>query len=240
MSKTFLVALLSGLLTVLSSASLAGALPTGVYYLKGGDGDLTVKQISPQASRFNIEAVGGNAHMCSLEGVVTDGTATLQSSFNAKDGTPCVVSFAMGADGIVVTSNGNACREYCGMRAMFEGLYLKPRPGCAGLERQKLNQAFIKQYRGKNYEKAASILKDMLGNCVEIMGWLDRDQTRNDYAVTLYHLGRKEECLSVLKQTWAYGVRDEDALRDTMAPTDFENYLPIAKATWHNIGLCTK
>ncbi len=240
MSRMWLASLACGLLCAFQASSFAGALPTGVYYLKGGDGDLTIKQVSPQASRFNVETVGGNAHMCSLEGVVTDGTATLASSFSAKDGKPCVVSFAMGADGITVTSNGIACREYCGMRAMFEGLYVKPLPGCAGLERQKLNKAFIKQYKGKNDDKAASILKDMLGNCVEIMGWLDRDQTRNDYAVTLYHLGRKEDCLSVLKQTRAYEVKEEDALRESRAPTDFENYLPTAKATWHNIGLCTK
>lgn len=227
------------LLLGFQSLALAGVLPSGVYYLKGGDGDLTVKQTGPQTSWFSIETVGGNAHMCSLEGEISNGTATLSFSFNQKNANPCVVGFAMRQEGIAVTSNGSeACREYCGMRAMFEGVYVKPNPGCTGLERQARRAAFSKQYKGKSYENAAAILKTMLDDCSGIMGWLDIDQTRNDYAVTLHHLGRDADCLSVLRQTRAHGIKDEDALRASMAPTDYDNYLRIARATWHNIRLC--
>jgi hypothetical protein len=48
------------------------------------------------------------------------------------------------------------------------------------------------------------------------------------------------QCRKTLEATRAAPLRNADALREKLPPCDFDNYLPIAKAAWHNLGLCSR
>jgi hypothetical protein len=94
--------------------------PAGEYIFERGSGALRVKA----DGHFDITTIGANAHTCALDGTIVRGKAKI-------DDTACVVSFAMNADKVQVSTNGeDQCRESCGARATFEGTYTRPTPGC--------------------------------------------------------------------------------------------------------------
>lgn len=223
------------------SNALADQIQEGNYYRQGGGGLLVIKKHQSGSSYFSIETTGGNAHTCSLEGIATNWTANLPG-LSSRD--RCTIKFLKNKDGIEVLSDEReshtACRDFCGMRAMFNGLYIKPSHGCTTNERSKKRGQFDKLYRAKSYTQAASIIKDTIEHCSNIMDWLELDRARNDYAITLYHLGRKDECLTTLRLTRAYELSGVDELRESYPPTDFDNYVSIAKSTWHNTKICSQ
>ena len=97
---------------------------------------------------------------------------------------------------------------------------------------------FAALYRAKAYRQAESVLAPLLTECEQTLDWLESGQIRNDVAVTLFHLGRRAECLDALKPVLDMAGQDEGGLRQGMPPTDFEFFLPIARAAWHNARLC--
>jgi len=110
------LALLLG--TGVAAAQASGNPPAGDYIYEGGSGSLHIKP----GGRFDITTIGTNAHTCALDGTIVRGKAKL-------DDTGCVVSFSAEADKLQVRTNGSdQCRGYCGMRAAFEGTYIRPIP----------------------------------------------------------------------------------------------------------------
>jgi hypothetical protein len=125
------------------------------------------------------------------------------------------------------------------MRAHFEGEYLIPRPGCTGKERSATRAEFKQLYDAKFYAKAAAVLEPLLVRCSKTLDQ-EGDWIRNDLALTQYHLGRLSDCRKTLEPLKKDAARTDEELRSSLLPTDFEEYLPIAQATRHNLKLCAR
>ncbi|MCS3810186.1 hypothetical protein [Xanthomonas sp. 4461] len=221
-------------------AVAAGPAP-GQYSTKHGWGSLQVSD-KGGARHFEILAVGANGHSCSLEGTLQGDKAEVSDVGDA----PCKLSFKPVAGGFSIAAlTQDSCRNYCGMRARFEGDYLQLPAGCTFASSNRRREAYLRDYRGKRYAEALAGMQAFTGECGEFLNWLDRDRLANDRALTLLRLNRPQECLKALDQTMAGRSRDEasfqaelDKNSTMLPPSDWDAYLPIAKSTWFNRKLC--
>lgn len=211
--------------------------PTGRYLRTGGSGSLTIRRDNAGKLHFAIETVGANCHTCSLDGSVEHGTGTALG--DSPDGN-CRVALRPAADGSVPVAplTRDSCRNFCGMRASFDGDYRVPPAGCSDSGRRSRREAALRGYRAGDYRAAADGLSALLLQCKVYMDWIEQDRLRNDLALAQYHRGDAAACLKTLQDTEAGRVANEDALRDNLPPCDVDNYLSLARATWHNQALC--
>jgi hypothetical protein len=209
----------------------------GEYIPERGWGTLSIARKGGNLN-FSITAWGANGHSCGIDGAIRNGQAVLS---DLAPGSSCQVTFRPDPGGIaVVLGQPGDCRDYCGMRASFDGRYLVPAAGCRNGERKAAQGRFGKLYKSKDYAGALPLLQNMLTNCAATLYWLEEAQIRNDIAVTLYHLDRKEECLAVLMPTIDTYGSSEKAIEESLPPTDADSILPMAKAAWYNAKLCGK
>jgi hypothetical protein len=216
----------------------------GEYIAEGGWGQLTITKSNKQL-HFSISAVGANAHICDLEGKIKDNQSTPDNDMGDQS---CVIHFRPQGSSIKVESEKyEACSIYCGARATFEGVYLKPAVGCADKEREHTHRQFKMLYDKKNYKAAAATLTPLLTQCEKTLGWMETGEIRNDLAITQYHLKQFAECQKTLEplqnnvgQMEEKLPQTEQGLKELLPPSDFDAYLPIAKATWHNSKLCSQ
>ena len=229
-------------LTLLSLAAIAAEaqVQPGVYVTEGGWGVLKVVRAKNGATTFDIEAMGGNAHSCSLDGEIRYGRAVLEALDKDK---PCTVTFAATGSGVRVKAAGEAdyalCRYFCGVRADFEGEYLKPPTGCAPAEIKRTREEFKRLYDRKEYAAARAKLEPAFGNCGKFIDWLDTGWMRNDLALAQLRAGDAATCLRTLEPLAKDAAKsDAQITRDMVAPTDVENWLPVVKAARTNLKLC--
>ena len=76
-------------LAMLGVTGTASSLKPGEYVTEGAWGDLSLRPGNGNSLIFSIEATGGNMHVCSLDGEVNGGTATLEGP---DQKTPCFVT----------------------------------------------------------------------------------------------------------------------------------------------------
>ena len=220
-----------------SSVALAQPPVSGVYVTR--EGTLTLNISKDRTSSFKIGTIGANAHYCLLEGTIQGNTgyATTENTSDPK----CLVLFTSEQNGInVSTPTEDACRNFCGARAWFEDVYLLPPTACGLSERKATQKTFLSEYRSKNYTHAYDTLNSMYHKCQNLLHWKELDSVRNDLAITQFHLGHKDVCLDILKDTIGARQTNEEMLNQSLPPSDFDSYLPIAEATWHNLNLCGK
>lgn len=210
----------------------------GEYIYKGGNGSLRVTRAAHNTLHFEISTVGGNGHICDLDGDIKNARSVVSDDEEGR----CELSFTPLQNGgvSVSMSDASACQVFCGMRAGYDGDYLRSPQGCSYAERKQRRDAFSTLYRSKHYDQAAPILEDMLARCKNVVDGVEDTEIRNDLAITQYHLGRAADCIRTLEPTLAYRIKSAAALENELAPADFETYLPLAKATWHNLKLCKK
>jgi len=221
---TFLLLLFG---TSLASAQLATP-PAGDYIYEGGGGSLQVKP----NGHFNITTVGSNAHMCTLDGTIARGKAKI-------DDTGCVVSFTLKGGNVEVTTNGSDdCRQSCGMRASFEGTFIKPTPACADKAVAATRKTFKRQYDAKDYTAALATLAPVLGDCGKTLDWISTGRIRNDLALTQFKLGDRAGCLKTLEPLAEDAARTDQGVRDNYPPADADDILPVVRATRTNLKLC--
>lgn len=217
--------------------SFAQQLQSGSYVTEGGWGDITIKRGNDGKTTFRIFAIGGNAHMCDLEGEIKNGRAVLTEA--AEDGKPCIIKFVTNGTSIEVTQQTpDICRYFCGARATFEGTYLMPPRGCSSSEMIKKRSDFKRLYDKKQYAEALAKLEPILSSCSRIINWLDKGRIQNDLAVTLHKLGRYDDCIKILEPLSADAAKTDEQIRDDYPPSDAENYLPIVRSTRTNLKLC--
>lgn len=233
--------LLAGLLgLVVWGVQAAPVVPAGDYVLEGGGGRLRVVQRTG-VTRFSIDVVGSNGHTCSLAGRMN---GTQGQADDASDPQQvCRVQFTPSADGVQigvapVAATAEACRDYCGMRAGFEGRYLKPQGVCTPGEQRRAGDTFLQHYRAKRFEEAIAALAPVVTQCRPLIDWMSLDRLRNDLALAHFHAGQAGTCTTLLRQTVAAESANEAALREALPPVDFDSYLPTARSTWHNLRLC--
>lgn len=230
-------ALLAGLAGWFTATAAWAADPApGTYITEGGWGTLVVSRSGAKGLQFRLGAMGANGHSCDLRGTIVDGKASLEVGLGEP---ACSVSFKARPGSVDVEASDSAsCRFFCGMRAWFEGSYLQPSPACTSGAKTATRRRFATLYRAKSYGQAASVLAPVLQECAQTLNGLESGRLRNDMAITLFHLGRRDECLDMLKPVLELAGKDEDELRQALPPSDFELYLPIARAAWHNARLC--
>ena len=210
------------------------ALQPGDYVLEGGGGSLSLKPAGPGRFDFAIETVGGNAHTCTMDGRIADGVARLR-----PDDSVCVVRFKPAPDGIEVKADDfGRCQYYCGMRATFEGVFLKPVPACAAKAMAATRRQFKQHYDAKDFARARATLDPLLATCRRFLDWPEEARIRNDLAVTLHKLGEFATCRQVLAPLEKDAAMTDAQVRDEYPPTDAENYLPVVRATRTNLRLC--
>lgn len=239
MRKTFISIVSSLVLCLAAAVAHAGSegLRPGEYITENGWGILTISA-SGGLTTFSIEAVGGNGHTCSLDGEVRNLRARLETD---EEGKACEVTFLPKAGSIDVSSvDSETCRFFCGMRATFEGEYLRPAPGCGTRESSATRAEFQRLYNAKSYARAAALLEPLLSRCSKALDWLETGRIRNDLAITQYHLGQLAECRKTLEPLMEEASKTKEELQEIYPPSDFESYLPIAKATMHNAKLCAE
>ena len=228
------LALVFSLFAPQSPCARDGAIEPGIYITEGGWGDLTIKMRKDGIPSFTIFALGGNAHMCSLEGEIRDGSATLTES-----GEACVIRFDPKGAMIKVSSETyEPCHYYCGMRAYFEGEYFKPSPACLPKAIQKSRRDFKRLYDRKAYAEAVALLEPVLAECSRTMTWLDKGWIRNDLAIAYHRMKRDDLCLSLLKGFEADAAKTDEQIREEYPPADADSYWPVLNAARVNLKLC--
>jgi len=219
-------------LALLLGAGLASAQtstpPAGEYIYEGGSGALRVKA----DGRFDITTIGANAHTCALDGTIVRGKATIADS-------GCVVSFAVNADKVAVTTNGaEQCRDNCGMRATFEGTYTRPTPACTDKAVANSRKSFKRQYDARDYATALNTLSPLLSECDKTLDWITKGWMRNDIALTQFKLNDRAACLRTLQPLAEDAARTDDGIKENYPPADADIFLPVVRATRTNLKLC--
>jgi len=212
------------------------AIQPGEYISEGGWGNLTVTRNKQGGLSFEISSMGANGHTCNLSGDIRNGRAVLEGSEESK---PCIVTFKPSGNGLNVTDNDGACSYFCGVRAGFTNLYIKPQPACKPAAIQKTRDEFKKLYDRKAYSQARAKLEPVLKNCSELIHWTDMGWIQNDLAITLYKLGDYAGCRNTLRTLKEDAGKTDDELREQYPPADADIAIPIAKATRTNLRLCT-
>ena len=229
LSRSLAVALpLAVLLATGAAGAQTGNPPAGDYIFERGSGALRVKA----DGHFDITTIGANAHTCALDGTIVRGKAKI-------DDTACVVSFAVSADKVQVSTNGvDQCRESCGARATFEGTYTRPTPGCTDKAVAGARKSFKRQYDAKDYAAARTTLTPVLADCAPTLDWITTGWIRNDLALAQLRAGDRAACLQTLQPLAEDAALSDDGIKENYPPADAEIYLPVVRATRTNLKLC--
>jgi hypothetical protein len=212
-----------------SAISAEPKLIKGEYITEGGWGVLKVIE-SNNKTEFTIFALGTNGHTCDVDGVINGSKARLEQG--------CIIDFKQ-KNMLVSVIPSQECRMlYCGMRASFDGDYLKPPKGCLTKEQGKRNENFKKLYQQKYYKAALVEAQSLLSDCKKVMDYFGADFTRNDIAITQYHLGDKESCLATLKEIKVDINASDDEFKYELPPMEADISISIAKAKRTNLKLC--
>lgn len=210
----------------------------GEYITEGGWGNLKIKQDEKGRLSFEIEAVGGNAHTCTLSGEIIGQKSVLKEREQSE---PCIVTFTPTKEGIKVTENDGACEAaYCGARAHFVYLYLRPTPICAPDAIRKTRDEFKKLYDKKAYAQARAKLETVIGSCSDILDWWASGWIRNDLAITMYKLGDHSSCLDVLQPLQEDADESDENVRSKYGPMVADSAMQLVKATRANLKLCKR
>jgi hypothetical protein len=205
----------------------------GEYITDEGWGTLQLTRDAAGKLAFDLTALGVAGHACDLDGEIQNGAATLAT---ADEASKCVVLFTATSEGIEVRGDREACRSFCGARAGFESMYLRPARGCTTAALSTTRTTFKRFYDKKAYRQALSTLEPVITRCARTLQPVEDGAIRNDVALTLYHLGQRARCLAVLDPLRLDAdTKDEDLPYER---TDLENMMPTIRATRTNLKLC--
>lgn len=225
---------LSLALSSFGAAAEAGLAPGDYVMVDGGWGTLKIKD---GGHAFSIETVGANLHVCNVDGTIKGGVGRPEEA-----DADCRISFKAKDRDIELMGEGDGCRNYCGMRAYFDGKYRLPPASCVAKALQQRRNGFLADYKARRYETAYLQVDSLYRECKEFYNWVDIDSLRNDVALTQLRVGHPADCLKTLQETRAWESPNEKHLEEEsgLPPSDFDMYLSVAKATWTNRRLCEK
>ncbi|AJY27308.1 hypothetical protein BTM_2240 [Burkholderia thailandensis 34] len=231
-AAAFSAGLSASLLASLSAIAAGPAIDSGRYlYVEGGSahGVLSIK-----GNAFDIETMGSNCHTCALSGTLEGRVGIARDGDNV-----CRIAVSGGHGAVKLdTSGSDACRDFCGMRASFDGEYRRPGAACTDRARDVRTERSHKQYAAHDYDAARATLKSLLDECSGFMGWIELDRAKSDLALTEYHRGDRAQCVSVLSDTVAYRAQQDHSEAFGLPPCDADNYQSTGDAILHNLALC--
>lgn len=218
--------------------ALAAAQPVE-YEREGGTGTLKLSKSANGVTKFAISTFGANAHTCELGGTIQGTVGRLD---DPEPGQPeCRIAFAQKGTVVEVRPlSEEACAGQCGTRATFDGRYMVPPAACLPAASKASRESFLALYKAKSYAQAYATLHQWYTACGHLQHWMDQDRTRNDLALTQYHMKQPAACRATLAKTVAAEVKSLKALEEELAPLDYEAYAGTAKATFYNLKLCSK
>lgn len=235
-----LIMILSVLMALISTSAIAQQAPikAGEYIAEGASGHLSIKRGPKGLLTFSIESVNVNGHTCSADGEITGQQAVLDAGEEGK----CIVQFTpKGADIDVAVNDQDICHYFCGSRASgFDGLYLKPVPGCTTKELRKRRSEFKRLYDQKKFPQAQMVLSTVLNDCAKMLDSREEGWIRNDLALTYYKLNDRESCRKLLQPLAELAALSDQELEEEygIRPMDLAVDLPMIKATRTNLKLC--
>jgi hypothetical protein len=231
--KIVACAILTLVFAGLVAAAQQAALAPGEY-LDGNGGFLLIKPGSGGNLAFQIESFGMNRHSCSVNGTIGRNN---QAVLKPEPNETCLVSFIPKADGIEVALK-EPCRGYCGARATFDGMYLRPKAGCDRAGVRKARAEFKRLYDKKAYGDARTTLDPVLNRCSKTLENTEEAWIRNDLALTQLRLGDAAACRKTLEPIAELGTKSEKQIREDMPPADADSMVRVARATQTNLKLC--
>ncbi len=217
---------LACLIALAASAAQAQVKP-GAYFMEDGGGTM---KITPGG--FEISS-GGAPGICTIKGRLTgmNGLAT--------DEDECRVTFrAKGSGYEVIAKTPEECRSYCGAHADFTGTYHRPAPGCDDAGRKATRAKFRVAYDAKDYARAEKIIAGQLQTCAKTLQPIEAAGMRNDLAITLHHLGRKDSCLKTLQPLAEESAEKDEEIEGRYTAAQWQTYKSYVKATRANLALC--
>ena len=221
-----------------SLGTLAAEVVPGTYVRTENSGSLVIKN-SSKGQSFQIESTGSNCHVCSVSGTINGSVGYAGDGTPAKRDATCRISFKGDASSLnVEPAASEACPQYCGMRASFDGSYKALPAQCTRKSLQSRRNEYLKLYGKRQFPQASAAIESLLKECSDFMDWVETDKTRNDLALAQYHSGDSKACQATLSLTRASELPNEEALLGQLPPCDFDTYISAAKATWHNQALC--
>lgn len=192
----------------------------GLYVVKGGWGDLSINKSATGVMSFSISSVESNGHSCGLDGFIKNGISNIDPEENMK----CEIQFNANGKEIEVIPEGPGCNYYCGMRASFDGVYMKVSKQCTPSEISKTREEALNLYRSKNYVGAIGKLEPVLNNCSETLYWINEYWIRNDLAVAYTKVNKNAECSKVLDKLKGEVKMTEDEIKENYPPLEAELY----------------
>ncbi len=222
------------------SPATVGVITPGEYVAGGGWGTLVIKpEKKPGVMPFALDTLGPNGHTCGLGGeLFATGSIGRAKVPTDEPGEFCEVTFTKMASGAIDVDNDSsgACRHFCGMRGRFDNRFLVPEPGCGTSALSSRRKAFLSAYKNKSYQHAYEQLAPLVTLCHATLHEFEGNNMINDLALTLYRLGRKDECLKVLEPLIEL-ARTPDRKIDGL-PSDADARRRHARAARTNLKLC--
>ncbi len=93
--------------------------------MMGSEDTLDLAKVSATSVSFHVTSIGGNAHLCDLEGTAElQGNAFVWAEKDPQAGL-CKISISLDSAGRLLKfdAEGDHCRDYCGMRASFPPMF---------------------------------------------------------------------------------------------------------------------
>lgn len=215
--------------------------PTDTYELSGHYGmgglDLWRSGKTLEGAIFNINAVSERGNVCELTGKIHNNRSILK----VYDQSSCEINFSEDATRIrVANATSEACSNFCGSGAYFDGDYLKLPSECSEEAKKATDQLFLKQYQSKRYTQAIATLSKMWQTCEPTMHWLDEMKIRNNLAIAYAKSGDKVQCLKVL-QPYQKEIQSKNPLELRDPPVSYlfiEDYQAQLKSARYNWKMC--
>jgi hypothetical protein len=220
--------LISFFCVLLAGQSHAQALPAGDYVTAGGG---SVLELAADQT-FYISTLGTNSRVCDLWGTIRNGVAAMENN-------ACVVTFTLQGSSLVVEHNGSdGCRDYCGMRADFPGVYLRPAPGCTPKAVASARKAAQEALARADYATAAHTLEPLLVRCEATLHWFNASWMRTDIAAAYIGLGDTTTCLHTLQPLTHVTQETDEALAQQYPPADAARVIAFARVARSQVQQC--
>jgi hypothetical protein len=186
--------------------------------------------------RFDLVAIGGNAHSCALDGDIDGNLARLEPG----EGEICTVSFDTIDDGlrVAVRDGAEACRWYCGARADFVGDYFLLPAACADDVVEGTRRQFKERYDRRDYAGAVADLEAMAVQCGRFLGEITRGWIASDIAIAMKHQGDLAGCRERLAPYAELAALSAEDVEAAYPPAEAPDYARLARAVRTNLKLC--
>lgn len=237
-SRRVVVGILAGAAALAAALPVSAGLdlPAGQFATEGGWGRLTLHEGLEGRMRFDLVAIGGNAHSCALDGDIDGNTARLEPG----EGESCEVAFDAidGGVRVAVREGAEACRWYCGMRADFVGDYFLLPDACIGNAVDDARTRFKASYDRREYAVAVADLDAVAAQCGRFLGELTRGWIASDIAIALKHQGDLAGCRARLAPYAELAALSADDIEAGYPPAEAPEYARLARAVRTNLRLC--